>query len=373
MSDAPTDTERVLRPSTEALLRDVATWDLTGEWGEPVEPGPAEAAALVAAARRMRLTGPLLQAVDRQLVTLPASARTELSHHHRAALLWCLHLERRLLAVRSAFDAAGDLRYLVVKGPAIAHLDRQDPGSRTFADLDLLVDAAAMDRATAVIASLGAVRPWAERRPGFDRRFAKSVTMRDADGVEVDLHRSLCDGLHGFRIPLHELFARPDHFELGGGMVPTLQVEHRLLHAAYHAVLGSPAPRLFNLRDLAGYLTDPRVDVDLVAATVRRWRGEAVLAVAIDAARGALVFDAGPWERWRRAVVVAEGDRAIIDRQRRDGSSFGRAKLEAVGELPTWSLRAAYVRACVWPDAAHLRSRGLRRRDLIGRAGFRRG
>ena len=49
----------------------------------------------------------------------------------------------------------------------------------------------------------------AELRPGFDRRFAKSVTMLDRLGGELDIHRTLVRGVCGFQLDLDDWWASP--------------------------------------------------------------------------------------------------------------------------------------------------------------------
>jgi hypothetical protein len=353
----------------DRVLRTLAVTGLAGA-PEPAADEMADAVdgdELVTAAISARLTGPLLDAVDRGRLVLAPAAEQRLEEAQRGALLWCLHLERRLLRVLDLLDTV-EVRPVVVKGTAVAHLDRPTPELRTFADLDLLVPGPAMDRTVAVLLAEGGRRPWAERRAGYDRRFAKSVTVTDPDGVELDLHRTLCDGVHGFRIPVEELTVAPATFDLGGRQVDTLRREHRTLHAAYHLVLGSPRPALHNLADLAFHLAAPGA-ADVVASTVataRRWRGEAVLATAFDEAVDALDFEVAPaWRAWRATVVLDPAEVSIIDAQRRDGSSFGLSRAFAVGELGDRREQAAFLATVLWPTRAHLDSRGVRRRDPL--------
>ncbi len=348
--------------SPRDALRAVAVHHLAG--ARPVEwvAGSAEDdLALVDLAEAQRVLGSLRDAVDSGAVTLGAPALEHLAARHEAAMRWCLMIEARLLEVREWFDAAGGVRHLVIKGPAIAHLDEATPESRSFADLDLLVAAGDLDRAVAAVASHGGSRPWEERRPGFDRRFAKSVTLASPDRIELDLHRMLCDGVHGVRIPAAQLFASTESFDLGGERVAALSPPHRLLHSAYHAVLGSPTPALHSLRDLAGYLSRPELSPSVIVPTARRWRGEAVLALAVRTTLGELPFRAPEWARWSGEVLLDPAELARIDRQRRDGSSFGRSKVDMWRELPGVSDKAAYALAVAWPSGAHLASRGTRR------------
>lgn len=349
----------------------MAAWGLPGARSSSAGLDRAQQAEVVHRATTQRLLGPLLRASAEGGVELDPDLSEEAQQGHAAAMHWCLLVERRYLDARRWFDAAGGVRHVVVKGPAIAHMDEDDPAERSFADLDLLVDSGDLETAVAALQEQGGTRRWAERRPGFDRRFAKSVTITCADGMEVDLHRSLCDGVHGFRIPLERLLSMPDHFELAGTAVPALGPVHRLLHSAYHAVLGSPEPRLMSLRDLARYLSRPDLDPSTVQSEVRRWRGEAVLAAAVRSVTTTLAVDLAPWATWLEQTEVSPTEARLVEAQRREGSKLGPGKLLALRALP-WSQRPSYALALALPSRAHLASRGLRRRDLARRALARR-
>ena len=235
----------------------------------------------------------------------------------QGAMAWCLELELRLLEVADWFDEAGGVEFLVLKGPAVAHLDEIDPSLRSFADLDLLIHERDMDRAIAALERHGAVRRIPQRRPGFDRRFVKGVGMTCPDGIEIDVHRTLCVGALGFRIPLEELFVHPAHFTVGGRQYSALRLEHRALHAAYHAVVGSPEPALHTLRDLAQYLSCPSVTIDRLADEAERWGGLAVLHQAALATFDTLRTDLIDWRTWAASVVPSRRDLRIIEQSRR--------------------------------------------------------
>lgn len=348
--------------SIHAFLRALATYRLAGAPDLPAadDVSPAD---LVLEAERTRLLGPLMDAALNGDLVLPDDTIAYLVERHEANMLWCIRLEVRLLEVRDQFEAAGGVEHLVVKGPAIAHLDEDDPSMRSFADIDILVAAPHIDRAIQVLEHAGATRPWPERRPGFDRRFAKSVTMTGADHIEVDVHRMLCDGVFGIRVPVDELFADAEAFALGGEAVPTLSRAHRMLHSAYHAVLGSPAPKLSSLRDLARYFSSPDLSPSVVAPVAERWRGTAVLATAVDLTTNELNFDSLEWNDWLASVSVAPTEFQRVERHRIEGSSFGRGKFDMWRELPTTSKRLQYLTALALPGSEHLRARGMRRTD----------
>lgn len=351
----------------EALLAHLAVHHLPGAPAAPpglLDDVPASTARrLVDRAVAERVSGSVVAAVQAGLVDLGDEATTDLFGRHRDELARSLLREELLWELAGAF-AAAEVTYRVIKGPAVAHLDEPDPSWRTFGDLDLLVRVSELDRAVALLRRDGATRPWAERRTGYDARFAKSVTLTTTAGIEVDVHRSLCDGAHGFRVPLDRLFASAEPFRLADREVPALVVAHRLLHAGHHAVLGSPRPRLMSLRDLAGYLTRPDLDVDVVAAEVAVWRGEAVLAEAVQVTGTVFGWLPEPWAAWLDTIEVTPAESRIVARQQVEGSSFGPAKLDAIRELP-WRDRPAYALGVAVPSREHLRSRDLHRLDLV--------
>lgn len=344
--------------SAERILAQVASLLLPGAGGVDRPAGPEHAAWLVTRARTDQLLGPLLAAIEGGLLELDETLIEQVVQEQEQALQWCLHLEQRMLDVGDWAAEAG-LDLLVVKGPAVAHLDEPDPSWRTFADLDLLVPSDQLDGTVAVLSRHGAARRVPELRAGFDRRFEKSVGLMCADGVELDLHRTLAMGALGLRIPLDELFRAPDRFEVGGQVFRTLRLEHRALHAAYHAVLGAPEPPLRTLRDLAGYLSRPELGPGVVAAEARRWRGETVLAEAVRAMASALLFEVPPaWQEWMAGVRVDERDVALARRSRVEGVwPFDRELARELG----WRDRAVLAWGVAFPSPESLADRGLTR------------
>lgn len=342
--------------SPARLLRQVAAWLVPGS--ADIEPlaDPTRAGELVDLAQGERLLGPLLVAVDAGALELPAEVVERLVEQHEQAMLWCLHLETRLLEIADWFDHAGGVEFRVLKGAAVAHLDDVDPSLRFFADIDLLIAANDMDAAIVVLESHDADRHLPQRRPGFDRRFGKGVGMRCADGVEVDIHRTLTGRAHGFRIPLDALFADPEPFPLGGRAFQALSAPHRTLNAAYHAIAGSPVPPLRTLRDLAGYMTRPDLGPEAIAPIADDWRGTAVLAEALAATLDAFSFDAPAWRDWLAAIEVDPTETALLMRGRRPI----RLPVEwtTVREL-SWRDRAAFLWAVGAPSAEVLQQRGV--------------
>jgi hypothetical protein len=313
------------------------------------------AGGLVARATSERVLGPVLAAVENGDIELPDEAMGPAIAAHRGSMLWCLQLELRLLEVADWFRDAGGVEFLVLKGPSVAHLDEVDPSLRSFADLDLLVHERDMDRAIATLTAHGAARRIPQRRPGFDRRFTKGVGLCCDDGVEIDVHRTLCLGALGFRIPLDDLFDDPDHFELAGERFAAPKLEHRALHAAYHAMVGSPAPALRTLRDLAGYLSRPELPPGVLVPEARRWGGETVLAEAVRATLDTLSFEAPAWREWLNASTLVQRDLALIERSRTP--SNWPVEMSVLRELG-WRDRAVLTWAVAFPSREVLEDRG---------------
>lgn len=335
----------------ETTLRAVLRWSSHG--AGPVDVGVGDGVELAALARDHGVLGPLVAASAHGVVELPDEVRAAVVAEHEVAMVWCLQLERRLLEIDAAFHAAR-VRYLVVKGPAVAHLDEADPSLRSFADLDLLVAGDDIERAIGVLTGLGAERRIPERRPGFDRRFVKGIGMVGDDDIELDVHRTLCTGPHGFRIPLDRVFAEAVTFDLGGRPIPAPSRRHRALHAGYHAMVGSASPPLRTLRDLAGYLVAGDLGPEVLGPEARRWRGEAVLAAAVEATIAAFDLDVPAWRTWLASVELDSAERRLVER----GPGADRlVDWDVVRELG-WRDRAAFLRAVAFPSAEVLSDRG---------------
>ena len=334
--------------SLDALLPLLATYGLAGSQALPMTPEVGLAEAWVALARSARLTGPLFAAVRDGAVQLPESAHQMLVDEHRQALFRCMYLEQRLLDLDDRFGAAS-IPFVVVKGPAVAHLDLADAGERLWSDIDVLIPSDHIDRAIALVMNQGGVRAYAEPRPGWDRRFGKSVEIRAEGGVEIDIHRTLTDGVYGERIPLGHLHRTTETFEIAGRSLRALSAPARVLHTAYHATVGSVTPSWTTRRDLARYLTQGLVPVAEVVAEARRWRGEAVLQAGVELVRSELRVDAPEWYSWADSVVVDPHEKVLAARLRHGDSGIGKGRLDVLGELGSARDRVAYLRGLALP------------------------
>lgn len=312
-------------------------------------PDGIDADMLVGLATTEGLLGPLLAALPDEAVDL----RDRVLTAHGSAMVWCLMLEQRLLDIDDWFSKAGQIPYLVIKGPAVAHLDEVDPSLRSFADVDILIPGPHMDRALSVLDDHGAQRRIPEHHKGFDRRFTKGVGLTCGDGIEIDVHRTLCFGALGERIGLDDLFSNPSTFHLGGRRIQAMSLPNRALHTAYHAVVGTSSRRLRTLRDLAGYLA--RIGPDELVPLARRWRGETVLHSAVSLTFDSLGFDAPAWRAWAATFAPVPADLELIEASLYESPTpFDVPYLRELG----WRDRIAYLWGVTMPSQATLESRG---------------
>lgn len=321
---------------TPELLDAIAGWELPDGVIDAVEPFDVE--RHLAEVVEHRLLGVLAAAVEAGDIEVDRPAAV--ADAHREAMAQALLLEDRLLDVVEALDRA-DVAVRVLKGPALAHL-LGHPERRVFGDIDLLVAADGLPEAAAALEVVGAQRMQAPVSPTWERRFAKSVTMKWS-GVEIDLHRTLAPGPYGHTIDGAALFAAPATVAIGGVEVSTLSAERHLVHAAVHAALGDVSPRLGNVRDIALLLDRPGIDLDAVMAMVAAWDLDAPFAIGVAAASriGAVPNGVADWAVHHRA---SRRHRALLASYAEREGRFRRQALASLRVLP-WRDRLAFARS----------------------------
>ncbi len=334
--------------TTAAPLRAVTGYGLAGAAGTVgavEDPG-----ALLAAVAEHRLTGIAARALDAGDLELPSDAAAILRARHDVVMAQTLRVELALIEVAGLLADAG-VDHRVLKGSALAHTVAMDPADREFRDVDVLVPASQIDRAVAALTGAGAMRLQPELRPGFDRRFAKSVTMR-LDGVEVDIHRTLAPGPFGVWIHAGDLFVVGSSFTVADRQLATLDRTDHLVHACYHVALGQSMPAFTNLRDIALLASGPW-DAERFDSTVTRWQGRPVVARAVRLVRELAELELPSALTEYRP---SPGDAAMLAPYVREGDRFPALALATARALGPAD-RATYARAIALPAGAGVRQR----------------
>ncbi len=260
--------------------------------GHPVGVTSDELDAVRQFCRTDRISGLLAGAVRAGEVVVrsdgdTASAIESIDDDWHAALHACVLLESLLVRVAARLDAVG-VRWLVTKGPAVAHLDYPDAGLRTFADVDLVIHPDDWD---AALDLLVVDRDARSRALDFTRRYGKGCTVL-VDDMEIDLHLRFGIGRFGVRCRMEDCFERTDTILVAGRRLPTLTVEYRLLHACFHAALGGFG-ELRAFRDVAQLSLAAAAAPERTWEIARSWGVEAVVAAAVR-------------ETWRRLGLPIE-------------------------------------------------------------------
>lgn len=316
----------------------VAAIGLTGADAPVVAPpGSAWLADLAA----HRLVGVLAGAVADGAVMLEAAAHEALCVAHEEAMRAVLLLEDELLAAVEVLDGVG-IETRLLKGAALAHMVHADPSERTFGDNDLLVRSSDIDRAVAALVDAGATRTAPSVSADFDRRFAKSVTLRWST-TELDVHRTLAPGPYGHLVVTEDLWRSPADVLLAGRAVPTLPADLHLLHGALHVALGDVEPRLGNVRDVALLAARTSIDTEAVISTAARWRCTAPLAIGLRATQ-TLGHTRSSLERWADGMVPDPVDRRRFSAYDRRDGRYRRQALATLRVLG-WRDRIAFIAA----------------------------
>lgn len=342
----------------DELVRAVAAYGLAGSVLDfPTAPLDDDRFdALVSDITTQRMTGLLWNAIADGSLPATTAQADQAEWLHVESLAGSLVLEQLLLHTVDLLDRS-DVPYRVLKGTAHGHLDYPDVGMRTFGDIDLLVPGTHFDTAVEIFAGQGHLRLHPQPRPGFDRRFSKGTSFRTADGLEIDLHRTLTMGPLGIRLDLDTLWERSDTFWIADRPLRALGREERFLHACYHAVLGNERPRLTPLRDLVQIALNGDLDTARLHAVIRASRGEAAVARAVRhgwrefAIADMLAISA--WADNHRADAKQNAELAVYGPR----SNYANKSFAAIRALPTFHDRASFVYALSFPTGEYLDQR----------------
>lgn len=322
------------------------------------DPPPEVTTDVLAIAGNHRVQGLVCAALDAGVVTAADEVAEQARERHLRALRGCLLAEETTLLALEALGGGGvDAR--VLKGPAIAHLDHDDPAERIFGDADVLIRRHDHRRALAALLGAGFRRRMPAVRGWWERRYGRTVVLYAPNDGELDLHLSIAGGYFGARLSEDDLWSRvSEPFDLGGLRAVALDREDRLLHACCHKVLGgSSGVRV--TRDVAQLALVAGADWNV---TVDRATAQGVDLVVTEAVRSTWATfgldPAHPLAAWaathsddptqRRALAAyAEPDSA-------GWAAEGRSTLAALGRLD----RVAYLAGLAMPSRASLQARG---------------
>jgi Uncharacterised nucleotidyltransferase len=331
---------------------DIAAEGLPGGTTRPPEPRPLSDhawGALLDEVRRERLDGLLLRAIMAGTIAVTAAQHEEACRVADAAAGLAVRLERRAADAVAVLTAA-NIDSRVLKGTAVAHLDYPEPSDRHHGDVDLLVPSAAFGAAVAALRSAGWHRAHGPMARGWHRRFGKALVLRDAAGLEIDLHRTLADGAPGVWVVEADLWVPGQTVELDGRRAIALPREQRFAHACLHACLGAWPSRAMALRDVAQMASDPDLDLVIVRALAQRWRASLSITTAL----------ADAWTYLRPMAVpppldvggsVRRSERMALAAERHPDRGHRRRTVSTLGALRGPRAKAGFVRAMVQSDA----------------------
>jgi hypothetical protein len=352
------------------LLARALAFDLPATpWRPPAEPLDAPRwNALLTEVHRLRASGPLTAAVVHGAWPTTDEQRHELALEHRASMALAVHLEQHLVVLHHELAAAG-IGVVILKGPAIAHLDEADPSRRAYGDLDLLTRGDDFASVTAHLEQRGGRRRFAEPTRGFDRRFSKGASFSFDENLEVDLHRTLCPGPFGFAVHIDQLWEHTEGFRVADHELRALDRPGRFLHACIHALLGQAEPRPPALRDLV--LTAPR-DRDELLDALSRGREELQVVVRDGVLTAAARLGWAPprhLAHWCRTSASSPRTARWLWAYQHDRRSSARLSLASVAAIDGLTNKIAYAQAVALPRHHRLHHT---RRWRSGLSGLRR-
>ncbi|WP_037279737.1 nucleotidyltransferase family protein [Rubellimicrobium mesophilum] len=297
----------------------------------------------------------------------PAEAAEPLRRAARAQAMWEMRHHQVLAALLRRFEAEG-LRVLVLKGSALAYDLYDRPHERARGDSDLLVAPADLPAARRLLGAEGLACGLADPDADAATRREEGWSLRTPDGLEhdIDLHwQALNAPALSDVIPFVDAWARARPLPRLGPGARGLPLDLALVLACVHRAVHLVSPYYVGGR--AHHGGDRLVwllDIDLLARALGPGDWDRVVATArtsgvAGACLDGLLRAAGRLETPVPPRVLADLSRsppAAADRYLRSGGRVARMWRDL---LATRGLagRAAYLRAGLFPNAAHMRSK----------------
>jgi hypothetical protein len=316
-----------------------------------------ELAQLAHHAARHRVVPFLAAAVRTSEVPVSDEAMASLARTHATRTAAHLRVLADLDSVRDALSA-GDVPYLVIKGPVLSEHLYPSADLRMYEDLDLLTPPGFFERAVDALRGSGSLlldRNWALTRADTRGQLHLQLPM----GTLADVHWHLLNRENvreGFAIRTDELFDRAREVRVADRLLPTLDPVDTLLHVALHAAL-SGGDRLVWLKDIERVLIVDEPPWDAVIERARTWKAGRSVAIALSRSRRSLgapvpdeVLDAlFASSAWRRISH-------LLDRRFPTEGSVGRESPAVLWAQLTRETGAATTRALASRASRRLRA-----------------
>lgn len=230
-----------------------------------------------------------------------------------------LRIDYAAAAAIRALDADG-IPSLLLKGASVTHWLYEPEDARAYGDCDLLVPPCEFEAALKTLSKLG-FEPELEEgdMPSWWREHALA-TIRQTDGIAIDVHRNL-PGVRATDAQLWAaLSASVATMPVGDGMANVLTKPGRALHAALHVAQHAGSAR----------------DLDVLARTIDRmddegWRAAAELASMLRATAA-----------FRRGLSFLPAGEDLAQRLGLDGNSVIDVELRAAGAAEALTLARVF-------------------------------
>ncbi len=165
----------------------------------------------------------------------PSDIRDAVHAQTKSLLHRSLFLTAELIRIVRKLKDVG-VNSLTFKGPSLAKLAYGDISSRTFTDIDILVDDGDFLKASNCLAELGYK---SEEKLDLDQQLFQmrskgEILYSNGSGNYVDLHTSLCRGTYAYRVSWNQLWSNRQIVDLQGTEVATFGANDLFLYLAVH-------------------------------------------------------------------------------------------------------------------------------------------
>ena len=178
---------------------------------------------------------PLLAARLQELApgASPPEIQTKLQSWQRAHAVFTLTLSAELFQILERF-AALDIEVLITKGPALSVRCYGDAGMRQYGDLDLIVRAKDIERATKAMIELGFELKISLHTIRANKIPGEYVFTRRDKKLLIEFHTERTFRYHPRPLDIERLFKRRASVTIDGREVPALSLEDELVLISVH-------------------------------------------------------------------------------------------------------------------------------------------